>query len=254
MDFCASEVLNPEGDPRLLLLCDHASNAIPSGYGDLGLSREDLDRHIGYDVGAAAVTRSMSRMLDCPAVLSCFSRLFIDPNRGEDDPTLVMKISDGAIIPGNRRADDAEIEHRLDLCYRPYNRAVSAAIEHARALADPMTIISIHSFTRQLRGRPERPWHVTILWDWDVVTAHGLMDRLRADPALVVGDNVPYRGRLEGDCMWRHATQNRLPHALIEIRNDLIETEAGQLEWAARLSQVIRDMLDMKKAAPEGAA
>lgn len=249
-DFRAFDVLNPEGNARLLLVCDHASNATPPGYGNLGIPSEDFERHIAYDIGTEAVTRALSAALDCPGVLSRFSRLVIDPNRAEDDPTLMMKVSDGSIIPGNRHADAAEIERRLDLCHRPYHDAITAAIARARRKTEP-TILSLHSFTRQLRGRPERPWHVSVLWDWDAETAHALLDRLSADEGLIVGDNVPYAGRLEGDCMWRHATQNHLRHGLIEIRNDLIETAQCQREWADRLATVFADAFGVKRPPPK---
>lgn len=242
--FTPFEVVNPDGDARILLLCDHASNAVPPGYGDLGIPPEDFTRHIAYDVGVDRVTRELARMLDCPGVLGGFSRLFIDPNRAEDDPTLVMKLSDGSVIPGNRHVDDAEIERRLDLCYRPYNRAIEAAIARARQRIEASPVlISIHSFTPQLRGRPARPWHVSVLWDKDAGTAHALIDRLRREDGLIVGDNEPYHGSLEGDCLWRHGTSQGLRNALLEIRNDQIGDEAGQIEWAARLASVLRDAL-----------
>jgi predicted N-formylglutamate amidohydrolase len=88
-----------EGDPAsgVVVICDHASNAIPDDLGSLGLPPAQLERHIAYDIGAAEVTRTLARTLGAPAVLSTFSRLVIDPNRGQDDPTLVMKLSDGEI-------------------------------------------------------------------------------------------------------------------------------------------------------------
>ncbi len=236
-EYRAHETVNPGGDPSLLIVCDHASNATPEGYGTLGLPADEFARHIAWDIGAEGVSRALSRLLDCPVVMSRFSRLFIDPNRGEDDPTLIMRLSDGAIIPGNRDVDEAETEKRLDLCYRPYNAAIDAAIARAEAeTGRGPNIISIHSFTRQLRGRPERPYQVGILYDWDLDTAGALLKSLRAEADLTIGDNEPYHGRLPGDCMWRHATRRQLSNALIEVRNDLIETEAGQEDWAARLA------------------
>ena len=240
-DFNAFDAINLSGDPHLLIVCDHASNEMPPGYGTLGLPAEDFERHIAYDIGVDGMTRALSAHLDCPAILSRFSRLLIDPNRGEDDPTLIMKLSDGAIIPGNRHADAAEVEARLNLCHRPYHTAIDQAIRRSEAeTGRGPNIISIHSFTKQLSGRAPRPWHVGVLYDWDLETAQALLSGFRAEPDLCVGDNEPYTGKLQGDCMWRHATHRRLPHALLEIRNDLIETEAGQKEWAERLTPHIR--------------
>ena len=193
----------------------------------------------------------MAEMLDCPAVLSGFTRLFIDPNRDEADPTLVMKLSDGSIVPGNRHVDAAETLRRLELCYRPYHAAVEAAIARAQR---PL-LVSIHSFTPRLRGRPPRPWHVTALWEWDRATAVGFLEALRSDdPDLITAENEPYDGALEGDCLWRHTREARIPNVLIEIRNDLIADAAGQREWADRLARAARAFLATKKAAPEGAA
>lgn len=239
--YQAFDTVNAQGDPRLLIVCDHASNERPSGYDTLGLPEAEFERHIAYDIGVAGLTRALSETLDCPAVLSRFSRLVIDPNRGEDDPTLVMKLSDGAIIPGNRSVGAAEIERRIALCHRPYHSAIDTAIKRSEAeTGRGPNMISIHSFTRQLQGRPPRPWHVGVLYDWDTQTANTLLQSFRAEPDLCVGDNEPYTGKLEGDCMWRHATQRNLLHALLEVRNDLIETPESQKEWADRLAPHIK--------------
>lgn len=225
---------------RWLVTCDHAANTVPPGIanGDLGLDPADMARHIAYDVGAAGVTRALAKMLDSPAILSNFSRLAIDPNRGEDDPTLLMKLYDGTIIPANRHADTAEREHRLNLCYRPYHAALTGLA------ARPATVIlSIHSFTPQLRAKPQRPWQIGVLYAEDARIARPLIDHLRAEPDLTVGDNEPYSGHLPGDAVDRHALQHGRPNVLIEIRNDLIVDAAGQQAWAARLAPVLETVL-----------
>ena len=161
--YQAFDTVNLQGDPRLLIVCDHASNERPPGYDNLGLPESEFERHIAYDIGVDGLTRALAEHLDCPAVLSRFSRLVIDPNRGEDDPTLVMKLSDGAIIPGNRDVDAAEVERRIALCHRPYHATVDTAIKRGEAeTGRGPNIISIHSFTPQLQGRPPRPWHVGV--------------------------------------------------------------------------------------------
>lgn len=223
----------------LLLVCDHARNDIPPEIGDLGLSAEEMDRHIAWDVGARAVTLGLAEKLGAPAVLSTFSRLVIDPNRGEDDPTLVMKLCDGSIIPGNRRVDEAEIGRRLDAYYRPYHAAIRARLDAMTAVGRSPVIVSIHSFTPEFRERPPQPWHVGLLWDRDDRLMRPLMAELRKDPGLCVGDNVPYTGRLKGDCMFRHGTGRGLPHVLIEIRNDLISTETKRADWICRLAPML---------------
>src|SRR6185312_9755121 len=132
---------------------------LPPKYGSLGLASEDLARHIAFDIGAAEITRRLSERLDAPAVLARFSRLLIDPNRGEDDPTLVMRLSDGRIIPGNAKVDSREIETRRRLYWRPYRDAIGKMIESMSASGPLPAVISLHSFTPVWRGVP-RQWQV----------------------------------------------------------------------------------------------
>ncbi len=231
----------------IIVLCDHAASALPEDYGTLGLPPSELDRHIAYDIGAKGVTERLAARLGAPAVLTRFSRLLIDCNRGEDDPTLIMRLSDGAVVPGNKTLDDAERTRRIDRYYRPYHAAVAEVIDGALAKGIVPVLVSVHSFTAVWRGRP-RPWHAGILWDKDPRLAHPLLAALRADPALVVGDNEPYNGALKGDCLWRHGTSRGLAHALIEIRQDLIADEAGQEEWALRLADAMVRILAVPRA------
>ena len=224
-----------------LITCDHATNTIPPdiGNGSLGLPREDMERHIAYDVGAYGVARHLGTLLDAPVIAANFSRLVIDPNRGEDDPTVLMKLYDGSVIPENRHAGPAERERRLNACYRPYHRELArmAALPHAVYLA-------IHSFTRQLRGRAPRPWHVGVLHTKDERLSRPLLDLLAETTDLVVGDNEPYSGHLPGDSVDRHAIAYNRPNVLIEIRNDLIADHDGQRLWAERLAPVLTRALE----------
>jgi predicted N-formylglutamate amidohydrolase len=225
----------------VLILCDHASNAVPPDLGDLGLPAEQFERHIAYDIGAAAVTRSLARRLGAPAILTRFSRLVIDPNRGRDDPTLVMRLSDGAVVPGNAEVDEAEVAARIARFYDPYDAAITAAIERAMRAGHPPVIVTVHSFTPIWRGWP-RPWHVGILWDADERFARPLLDGLSAEAGLVVGDNEPYDGALAGDTVDRHATVRGLANALIEIRQDLIASDEGAEEWAERFARLLKPL------------
>ena len=120
-----------------LVLCDHARNTLPPRYGTLGLPDRELQRHIGYDIGAEGVSRRLAGLLGAPALMTAFSRLLIDPNRGEDDPTLVMRLSDGSIVPGNARVDDEEIAYRKARFYRPYDEAITQAIDDSIAAGFP---------------------------------------------------------------------------------------------------------------------
>lgn len=244
----AFRLLNPGGASGMLIVCDHASNFTPPQDKHLGLPAAAFSRHIAYDIGAAEVTEHMSRMLNCPAVLAGFSRLLIDPNRGEDDPTLVMKLSDGAIIPGNRYLDARGIAERKTRYYQPYHQAIAGRIAAARAQGSAPALLSIHSFTPVFQDRA-RPWHIGVLWDKDDRIAGPLLAALDRDKSLCVGDNLPYSGELTGDCMNRHGTLNGLPHVLIELRQDLITERSGAEHWAALLVRHLRPIL---KALPGG--
>ncbi len=236
------EIVAGQGHARLILLCDHASNRIPEEYGDLGLEASQFERHIAYDIGAAALTRGLAGRLGASAVLSCFSRLLIDPNRGMDDPTLIMRLSDGAVVPGNRDVDAAERARRLARFHQPYHQAIAAVVEKVKAEGHVPFLVSIHSFTPVWRGW-QRPWHVGILWDRDEAVARGMIRGFLAQGDLVVGDNEPYHGALEGDTLNTHGTKAGLPHALVEVRQDLIAAKTGVDEWVERVAKVIEPIM-----------
>jgi len=224
-----------------LVLCDHARHALPPAYGDLGLPAEAFERHIAYDIGARWVSLELARCLNAPAVLSTYSRLLIDPNRGLDDPTLIMQISDGALVAGNVPMPEAERAARIERYYLPYHAAITAAIEAGIAAGHPPAIISIHSFTPAWKDEA-RPWHVGILWDRDPRLALPLIAALQADSALVVGDNEPYSGQLAHDTLYTHGTERGLAHALVELRQDLIAGEDDAMAWGARLARIFEDL------------
>ncbi len=226
------------GGPALLILCDHATNRLPPEYGLLGLGEADMQRHIAYDIGAQGVALEMGRRLNATVVSSNFSRLLIDANRGEDDPTLIMQISDGAIVPGNACVDEAERDRRIARFFAPYHEAIAAEIDASLTQNAIPIIVSIHSFTESWRGVP-RKWHAAVLWDKDPRLAAPLLRELRERTGLEIGDNEPYSGYLRNDTIFRHATLRGLPNALIEIRQDLIREEKGQLEWAALLCDCV---------------
>lgn len=234
----------------VILLCDHAASTLPEAYGTLGLTPTELARHIAYDIGAQGVTERLAARLGVPAVMTRFSRLLIDCNRGEDDPTLIMRLSDGAVVPGNRTLTEKERAARIARYYRPYHAAIAEVIDRALTCGVVPILLSVHSFTPAWRGRV-RPWHAAVLWDKDPRLAHPLLAELRTDAALLVGDNEPYTGRLKGDCLWRHGTSRGLPHALLEIRQDLIATEAGQAEWAGRLVDAMQRVLAAAGGSPD---
>jgi predicted N-formylglutamate amidohydrolase len=238
MTFPPFEIIDGDYDRGMVLLADHAMNRLPVGYANLGLPETAFLRHIAYDIGIEGLTRRLAASLGIPAVMGCFSRLLIDPNRGEDDPTLIMKISDGAIIPGNHPITDDEWQSRLVTYHRPYHHAVDVTIgKAAMASGKAPLVLSLHSFTPFWKEFA-RPWHAAVLWDSDDRAVLPLFSFLREPGDIVVGDNEPYDGALKGDTMYRHCMMKGIPHALLEVRQDLIGDEDGMDAWAARLGPI----------------
>lgn len=228
-------------DAGVLFLCDHASNALPAAYADLGLPASEFLRHIAYDIGAAAVTRRLAELFEAPAVLTRTSRLLIDPNRGCDDPTLVMRLSDGALIPGNARIGADEVARRRRLYWQPYRDSVRQHLDAMIGSGAIPALVSIHSFTPFWKGFA-RPWQIGVLWDSDPRLARPLIEGLRA-AGLTVGDNEPYDGALKGDTLHEHGTRRGLPHVLIEFRQDLIGDDHGAAHWADLVAERLRPVL-----------
>ncbi len=234
------QLLNPHGRAPLLLVCDHASNAIPKHLNQLGLGPQELAQHIAWDIGAAEVTCRLAERLDAPAVLSGYSRLLIDCNRVPGDPESIPLQSDGILIPGNQNLSDAEADWRLENFFWPYHHTITNTIAHLWRHGLAPAFISIHSFTPQLNGGPPRPWQLGILWNRDPRLALPILDWLRAQPGLCVGDNVPYSGREVDYTMETHAGAAGLPHVELEIRQDLLADAAGWERWA----QIVGDVLE----------
>jgi predicted N-formylglutamate amidohydrolase len=237
--FSPFELIEGDRSGGMLILADHAGRHLPEEYGSLGLPATEFDRHIAYDIGVEEVTRRLAALTGAPAVMARFSRLLIDPNRGEDDPTLIRQLYDGTVVPGNYPMSAKERQQRLDRFYRPYHDAVAALVASvAEGSGRAPFLFSVHSFTPRMQGF-DRPWHVGILWDSDNRAVDPMLAALRAGKDFVVGDNEPYDGALRGDTMFKHAIVNGFAHALVEIRQDLICGEDGQLEWAERLALVL---------------
>lgn len=234
------EVLNPDSDAPVVLICEHAGQAVPERLGGLGLSRGDLDAHIGWDIGAGAVARHMAEILGAPVVLQRYSRLVIDCNRPPDSPGAIPEVSDGVAVPGNRALAAAASRARVDEIFRPFHDRADALLE----VRPRRATFAIHSFTPAMGG-VARPWELGFLFRHDTRTSGRLRDLVQARrPGLAIGMNEPYQ--IEDDSDWfvpRHGEARRLPHSLIEIRNDRISDAAGQRDWAELLSDVITQFL-----------
>jgi len=244
LDPPAFELCNAAATAPALLTCDHASREIPAALGKLGLADVAIAQHIGWDIGAAAVTRHLAPLLDATAVLAGYSRLVIDCNRRPDDPSSMARESDGIAIPGNQHLDEAARQARRLALFEPYHAAIDEQLQRIGARGLAPAVISIHSFTPQMKGFA-RPWHIGVLWDEDGRIALPLLAALRGamDPA-VVGNNQPYSAREPvGYTQRHHAWERGLPHVAIELRQDLIAGAAGAKQWAELLARVLKPIL-----------
>lgn len=237
------EILNVEASTPVLLLCDHAGKEVPGGLGLLGIGEEALARHIGWDIGAAAVTRALARRLDASAVLNHCSRLVVDVNRHPRNPTSIPPVSDDCVIPGNRDLPPGAALDRLRRYFLPYHRAVARRIRAFRRRGVVPAVISLHSFTPRLGGE-DRPWQVGVLWRNDRRLSDPALAALRARAeaggGLVVGDNQPYSGLGEfGFTVEFHTQRTRLPHVMFEVRQDEIATRSDAERWAGILAEAL---------------
>ena len=227
---------------RVLVICDHASNLVPAVLGDLGVAKERLNEHIGWDLGALGVARGIAEQLDGHLVFGRYSRLAADLNRAPRDVTAIPVISDGVLIPGNLGLTREQRDGRLRDLHNPYHEYVARFVTQALARGVSPVIVSVHSFTPTV-SRISRPWQAGILWDKDPRVAIPLLAELRGQ-GVVVGDNEPYSGRHTADyTLDRHAEANGLAHAAIELRQDCISNAGTQHIWAERLARILRKIL-----------
>lgn len=237
----AVEVLRPAGRGRFLLVCEHASNAIPASLGTLGLGGEALDSHIAWDPGALAVAREMSRLLDAPLIAARLSRLVYDCNRSPEAPDAIPVKSERHAIPGNSSLDDAAREARIAHVYEPFRDALTECLD---ARPCPPVLLTVHAFTPVYHGA-RRDLELGVLHDADSRFADALLTQAEAEADLVVRRNAPY-GPDDGvtHTLAEHGVRRGLLNAMLEIRNDLIAERAAQKAMAERLSRYARDALE----------
>ena len=231
------ETINEEGSAALLLICDHASYAIPEALDNLGLDAETVEDHIGWDIGAAALTRRLSVLLDAPAILAGYSRLLIDCNRPAQALDLVPLVADGRPVPANQDLSDADIAARRAAFFDPYHGEIQYFLDEF-ALAGRVPILAaIHSFTPAMTmGDEARPWQISVCWDRDGRVALPVLAALREE-GLCVGENQPYAfDPLSDFAIPEYGLKRGLPHILVEMRNDQIRNGDDVAAWAARLA------------------
>jgi len=234
----AVEMVNADGSSSAVLLCDHATNRVPERLANLGLDAAQLADHIAWDPGAADVARRLSARLDAPLVLSGYSRLVIDCNRPLHSAESIIEESAGVLVPRNRGLSPAERESRINTLFRPYHDAIDELL-NGRSRR-PSLLLSIHSFTPVLNGRP-RPWQIGISYGHNRQLAALMLGALARSGDFLVGDNEPYP--IDDDIDYTipvHGEGRGLPSAMIEIRQDGIRMAEGAAVWAERLAQAYR--------------
>lgn len=242
-DGPAFSLLNEHSNAPLVLVCDHASNAIPKSLNQLGLGDESLVQHVALDIGAAAVTRKVAEILGLCAVFCGYSRLVIDCNRYLADPSSFNEISDTTVVPGNLGLSEQDKAARIAEIRDPYHAAIERVLQARSDGVKSAGMISIHSFTPRMDGFA-RPWHVGVLWDRDERFALPLLEHFANDPAMCVGDNLPYSGRHPADyTIDHHGERQGRPCASLEIRQDLLLEESQQDFWARHIADGLKDLL-----------
>lgn len=239
----AFHVVDGRAESRVLVVCDHASAAIPPSLADLGLESAARSSHVAWDIGAARVTALLAGRLGCPAVLSGVSRLVIDCNRQPGDPSSIPPFTCGVRVPGNESVDEAEADSRARDWFWPYHTEIGNRIAHLWRHAAAPAVVAVHSFTPCIDGQCPRPWDVGVLWNRDPRMAVPVLAGLRARGDLMVGDNQPYSGREINYTLDTHAGAAGLPNVSFEIRQDLVADEAGCLRWAGILAEALDGVL-----------
>lgn len=231
----AVEVAYADAPGPFVILCDHAGRQVPRALGTLGLSPDELQEHIAWDIGAAAVARQLALALDAPLFLQRYSRLVIDCNRPLSAPDSIPVKSGGIVIPGNAQVTAAEAAERTRAIFAPYHQAIASALEQRPRY----WLVSMHSFTPELYGE-RRQFHAGVLYDRDTRLAAPLLELLRQEPGLVVGDNEPYAASAATDyAIIEYGERRGAPYVELEVRQDLVSDEAGQRAWAERFARLL---------------
>ncbi|KRP96526.1 N-formylglutamate amidohydrolase [Bradyrhizobium yuanmingense] len=234
--------VNTAGTSPFLLTADHYGRVLPRALGDLGVADTDLVRHIAWDIGIAGVAERLAEMLDAHLIAQRYSRLVIDCNRPPGVASSIPVISEATAIPGNEDLSAAAKEMRRREIFDPYHGRIGAAIDARIRAGRPTALVALHSFTPVYYGEP-RPWHIGTLYHRDTVLPLLMLQHLRAESALVVGDNQPYAvSDITDYTIPIHGEARGLVNTGIEIRQDLIADEGGQQQWAERLARILREI------------
>lgn len=232
----AIEIVEADSPSDIVLLCEHAGNAIPTALENLGVPQDIIESHRGWDIGAQSLARKLAERLQAPLVIQHYSRLVFDCNRPPESDLAIPAISDHVEVPGNAHLSAEARNMRINEIFRPMDAALNQLFtSHQRRAA-----FSIHSFTPSLNGK-DRPWHAGFLSRAQDGVAPELMAHIaQRHPELILAVNEPYEIETDGD--WfipAHAERRNLAHCLIEIRNDQLSNQAEIDLWAGLLAEAI---------------
>ena len=237
------ETINEAGSARCLIMCEHAGTAIPKKLNLLGLSDEDVSKHYAVDIGARQVSTKLSELLDAPAIMGNYSRLVVDVNRRLDHQTVFVEHGDEQDISGNIGISDAEKQLRIDEVYDPYHSETARLIGNFLRNDIVPVVISVHSFEKVFY-KLHRLWDVGVLWIQDRRLSMPVIKALEKRE-LHVGDNEPYDARMaRGTAIDKHADEHGFPNVTFEVRNDLIDTDAGATVMAQTIADCLQEVLE----------
>ncbi len=225
------------GAPEVLVLCEHASNRVPAGMGDLGLSAEALQSHIAWDPGAMPMARVIAEKLNAVFVWGGVSRLVYDCNRPPDAASAMPPVSEVYRIPGNQSLSDTARAARVRSVYDPFCAAVQDQIDrHAHSLR---LLVTIHSFSPTFHGRT-REVQIGVLHGQDTRFATAMVQAAPAGLPFEMRLNEPYSAA-DGvaHSLDLHGARNGLANVMLEVRNDLITTGPQQDAMAGHIARWI---------------
>jgi predicted N-formylglutamate amidohydrolase len=227
------------GQSSFVIAVDHASSRIPQRLGDLGLPASELQRHVAWDIGSLGVSRLVADALDAPLVAHNYSRLVIDCNRLPGVETSIPRIAESTEIPGNIGLSEPEILARRTELFDPYHSYLRALLDERQAANRPTILLAQHTMTDIFKGQ-RRQMHAAVIYWRDRRLAGLVLDVLRQEAGLVIGDNEPYVVDETHYTIPHHAEARGLPYAEIEVRQDLVSDVAGQVAWAHRISRALQ--------------
>ena len=238
---------NEQVSAPVVISCDHASNRIPKAFQQLGLADEHLQQHIAYDIGALQVANALAKFFNFPLISSNYSRLLVDLNRHPHDPSAIPEVSDEIVIPGNSGLTEEQRQNRLSDYFYPYHNRHSELVDNASDDYKNPFVLAIHSFTPEMQSIA-RPWHYGVLWGHSQNLSSKFVKRLQQLPGRFIGENQPYHAlEPRGYSQDVHGADRDVDVILLEIRQDLIHTPAGQESIAEELCQAIEPLIDFSR-------